>query len=104
MDGASIASLAGTLAAIVVAALAYLRGRYSDNRKANTVDVTTAVSGLQTLAAEHRIEITALRSEVHECEQDKARMKGTFETEVRHLYTQIAELRAELQALRGARG
>lgn len=104
MDGATIASLAGTIAAIVVALLAFIRGRLTDARKADTVDFTAVTSGLQTLAMEQRIEIRALRDEVHACEQDKARMKGHFETEIHNLHGELADLRTELRLLGGAAG
>lgn len=75
-----------------LAGLAFVRGRLSDSRKADTSDFTAVTGGFRELFAEQRVEIvnlktevSFLRNEVHECEMDKARMRGSFETEIRNL-------------------
>lgn len=85
MDGAAIASLAGTVVALVLGFLAFTRGVRTDARKADNEAFTTSTTGLTVLVGALRAEVDRLRVEVHDCEKDKARMRGEFEAEIRGL-------------------
>lgn len=93
MDGATIAQLAATAVALALGGLAYLRNRRTDDRKANNDDFKTVTAGLQTLVGELRSEVGRLRAEVHDCEMDKAQMRGRFEAQIEGLQGQVNELR-----------